>query len=154
MADDIPPAPVSTGEESAPGLVWQRPATTALAMLERAALGNLKEEVCGDWRLSCSGEWARAALAQLFALLAAAEAAAPIPMVLHCPRCDQQHIDAPVPAIGWTNPPHRSHLCHGCGCIWRPADLPTIGVAAIATRGKADTWPLLTADCELPTSDG
>src|SRR5574340_600312 len=24
---------------------------------------------------------------------------------------------------GWDNPPHRSHLCHGCGHIWRPADV-------------------------------
>lgn len=41
----------------------------------------------------------------------------------------------------WTNPPHRSHLCHHCGTIWRPSDVPTNGVAHIQTRGKADTWP-------------
>jgi len=62
-----------------------------------------------------------------------------IPMVLHCPSCGLQHIDAPSP--GWDNPPHRSHLCHGCGTIWRPADVPTVGVEAIQTRGVADTWP-------------
>jgi hypothetical protein len=38
----------------------------------------------------------------------------------------------------WDNPPHRSHFCHGCGTIWRPADVSTVGVAAIQTRGKAD----------------
>lgn len=81
----------------------------------------------------------------------------PIDMILHCPKCGMQHIDAPEPrrtlplgdAYGtevvldaeWTNPPHRSHLCHSCGTIWRPADVPTNGVAAITTRGKADTWP-------------
>ncbi len=64
--------------------------------------------------------------------------AAPVPMVLHCPKCGAQHVDAPSP--GWDNPPHKSHLCHGCGCIWRPADVETTGVAAIETRGKADTW--------------
>ena len=73
----------------------------------------------------------------------------PIPMVLHCPKCGMQHIDAPesgdvddghVTSHGWDNPPHRSHLCHGCDTIWRPADVPTTGVKAIATKGKADTW--------------
>lgn len=61
----------------------------------------------------------------------------PIPMMLHCPRCSIQHVDAPDGE--WTNPPHRSHLCHACGCIWRPADVPTAGVQSIETRGKADT---------------
>lgn len=68
----------------------------------------------------------------------------PIPMILHCPSCHAQHIDAPDIAIasgkttGWDNPPHRSHLCHQCGTIWRPADVPTEGVAEIKTRGKHD----------------
>lgn len=86
----------------------------------------------------------------------------PIDMVLHCPACGMQHIDAPKPcdmgmgceqagvcyasAVGqperctaWDNPPHRSHLCHGCGHIWRPADVPTNGVQAVKTRGKNDS---------------
>jgi hypothetical protein len=90
------------------------------------------------------------------------EPAAPIDMVLHCPACGQQHIDAPkdcdmgmgceqagvcyASAVGqpdrcstWTNPPHRSHLCHHCGHIWRPADVPTNGVAQVKTRGKNDS---------------
>jgi hypothetical protein len=75
---------------------------------------------------------------------------APIDMILHCPRCHAQHIDGPEvnhalqaftnPPTPWTNPPHRSHLCRHCGCIWRPADVPTNGVASIHTVGKADTW--------------
>jgi hypothetical protein len=96
------------------------------------------------------------------------EPAAPIDMVLHCPSCGLQHIDAPrlagdagapphptegmsheeaqplIDALAdyeasWTNPPHRSHLCHHCGHIWRPADVPTNGVAQIKTRGKNDS---------------
>ncbi len=74
---------------------------------------------------------------------------APIDMVLHCPKCRMQHVDAPeisgfttlsgpLPG-GWSNPPHRSHLCHGCGNIWRPADVPTNGVAAVKTKGKTDS---------------
>lgn len=79
---------------------------------------------------------------------------APIPMILHCPSCRMQHIDAPEThhldleldragmegsySASWNNPPHRSHLCHGCGTIWRPADVATVGVSKIETRGKAD----------------
>lgn len=86
----------------------------------------------------------------------------PIPMVLHCPACGLQHIDAPdrleniVHASSgtivdqlWTNPPHRSHLCHGCGHIWRPADVPTVGVAAVQTKGKADS-PIVAAPVGAP----
>jgi hypothetical protein len=69
----------------------------------------------------------------------------PIDMVLHCPKCHTQHIDAPEEhwnrefLYSWENPPHRSHLCHHCGHIWRPADVPTNGVAAVKTRGKDDS---------------
>ncbi|MGS1028796.1 hypothetical protein [Burkholderia glumae] len=80
--------------------------------------------------------------------------AEPIPILLFCPRCGTQHIDRPEShaeadasiglqikeVVTWTNPPHRSHMCHACGCIWRPADVATVGVKAIETRGKADTW--------------
>lgn len=77
-----------------------------------------------------------------------------IDMVLHCPKCGLQHIDeteqinrrlaaSDPPAAwamtSWDNPPHRSHLCHGCGHIWRPADVPTNGVAAVKTKGKQDS---------------
>lgn len=73
----------------------------------------------------------------------------PIDMVLHCPKCGTQHIDAeeiPEPHMmgrRWTNPPHRSHLCHTCFHIWRPADVPTNGVAAVETRGRRDSPPTL-----------
>lgn len=91
----------------------------------------------------------------------------PIDMVLRCPKCGAQHIDkAEEPprlrngdvAHGceccdgedectcpgwkpswWTNPPHRSHLCHFCRHVWRPADVPTNGVKAVKTIGKADS---------------
>jgi|GEM_PF-1403086 len=62
----------------------------------------------------------------------------PIDMLLWCPQCNAQHIDAP--SEGWDNPSHRSHLCHECGCIWRPADVPTNGVGEVKTAGEADTW--------------
>lgn len=90
--------------------------------------------------------------------------APPIDMVLHCPVCHTQHIDAPDPVRedlskldtwkqvlyvqGWTNPPHRSHKCSGCGHIWRPADVCTNGVAAVKTVGKNDS-PLVAAAPEI-----
>jgi hypothetical protein len=67
----------------------------------------------------------------------------PINMVLHCPACGVQHIDAPELTDGtqptWGNPPHRSHLCNRCGHIWRPADVATNGVIAITTKGERDS---------------
>lgn len=74
----------------------------------------------------------------------------PIPMILYCPACGMQHIDAPkaahtifidVKVPEWTNPPHRSHLCAKCGYIWRPADVITVGVESIETKGKNDSPP-------------
>jgi hypothetical protein len=73
----------------------------------------------------------------------------PLDMILPCPRCNQLHVDAPEPDKDWTNPPHKSHLCHFCGTVWRPADVPTNGVIKIKTRGTADTWlDKLTAEKE------
>lgn len=101
------------------------------------------------------GDGARVASAlskasDILAILALGEGERPIPMILHCPACGLQHIDKPefaAPSLNdagsilWDNPPHRSHLCHGCGHIWRPADVPTEGVASISTKGKADSPP-------------
>jgi len=70
-------------------------------------------------------------------------------MLLWCPKCNAQHIDEP--SEGWDNPPHRSHLCHDCGCIWRPADVPTNGVKDIKTAGDADTWGWTGGDSLLPS---
>jgi len=60
----------------------------------------------------------------------------PVRMVLYCPSCGAQHVDEPQGT--WTNPPHRSHLCHDCGYIWRPSDVPTVGVKELYTKGQAD----------------
>lgn len=94
-----------------------------------------------------------------------AQPVAPIDMILHCPACGLQHIDKDnsdevrikaaergfvhgsrdwenfVEENEWENPPHRSHLCDGCGHIWRPADVPTNGVKAIKTKGEKDSVP-------------
>lgn len=78
--------------------------------------------------------------------------AVPVDMVLYCPKCGVQHIDEPEDCPDspgrcecrgphWKNPPHKSHLCHGCGHIWRPSDMPTNGVKATASGKDADTAP-------------
>lgn len=85
----------------------------------------------------------------------------PIPMILYCPNCGRQHVDAPDEAKGWSNPPHRSHLCP-CGCVFRPADVCTVGVESIKTCGKEDNWifaypePAIIAErgTRMPTVDG
>lgn len=75
-----------------------------------------------------------------------AKSAVPIDMLLFCPKCGTQHIDEPGKGdSSWTNPPHRSHLCDSCNCVWRPADVPTNGVARITTKGSQDTWTPETA---------
>ena len=81
-----------------------------------------------------------------------------VDMILHCPACGFQHIDCaddeagepsnkPMPprrltAEPWGNPPHRSHLCHDCGHIWRPSDAHTNGVARIRSHGVNDSPPV------------
>lgn len=98
------------------------------------------EEPDGDPHGECAAEIKRlqAALAR------------PVDMVLFCPDCGLQHIDGPDVLDGtvrvrgedvpiWNNPPHTSHLCHGCGHIWRPADVPTNGVESVVTCGKNDS---------------
>ncbi len=74
----------------------------------------------------------------------------PVDMVLYCPKCGTQHIDAPDERTpDWTNPPHKSHLCHGCGHIWRPSDTPTNGVERTTSGKDADTAPLPQQESQL-----
>lgn len=75
---------------------------------------------------------------------------APVDMVLYCPKCNTQHIDAPeldppgaaIRAKGaWDNPPHRTHKCVACAHLWRPSDTSTNGVQATASGKDADCVP-------------
>jgi hypothetical protein len=91
----------------------------------------------------------------------------PIDVVLFCPQCFMQHIDKAEPDVcelcgegreshpeigkvrrcqqtgqeftSWLNPPHKSHRCHKCNFVWRPADVPTNGVLKPKTVGSNDT---------------
>lgn len=112
---------------------------TAYDQLQQAASASKwipPEYYANDWIADCCRWLREGPTVDIF----------PIDMVLHCPACGLQHIDAPDPMgetegfIGaWTNPPHLSHLCHGCGHIWRPADVPTNGVQSVKTKGKDDS---------------
>lgn len=59
-----------------------------------------------------------------------------IPMRLHCPACHMLHVDRGEFALR----PHHTHACQGCGNVWRPAIVPTIGVRFLP--GFKDAEPL------------
>lgn len=48
----------------------------------------------------------------------------PIPMLIHCPMCNERHIDEGP----FATKPHHTHACQECGHVWRPAIVPTVGV--------------------------
>lgn len=56
---------------------------------------------------------------------AADRAPAPIPMFLTCPKCNSRHVDEG----DFATKPHHTHSCQACGLTWRPAVVPTVGVA-------------------------
>lgn len=93
---------------------------------------RLRRKIWEAASMGLGSEWAEQAIG-------AASEPPPIPMILHCPRCHAKHIDAPQPEKGWSNPPHRSHECQSCQFVWRPADVPTVGVDKIETRGQHDS---------------
>lgn len=90
---------------------------------------------------------------------AMANAGKPIDMLLFCPNCGEQHVDEAKPDLcetcgkskrncscafftAWLNPPHKSHRCSKCNHVFRPANVPTNGVAEIKTKGERDGNPV------------
>lgn len=89
--------------------------------------------------------------------LAAGLPAAPLDIVVFCPKCGVQHIDAPEPDKcetcgmsddhggadhtfkAWLNPPHKTHRCHNCNHKFRPANVPTNGVATLPGLTKVNS---------------
>jgi rubredoxin len=52
------------------------------------------------------------------------ETVIPIPMLIHCPMCKAKHVD-----VGeFATEVHHTHACQGCGHVWRPAIVATVGV--------------------------
>jgi hypothetical protein len=48
-----------------------------------------------------------------------------VPMYLTCPKCNARHIDDG----DFATKVHHTHSCQACGMTWRPAVVPTVGVA-------------------------
>ena len=73
-----------------------------------------------------------------------AELTRPIPIVLCCPSCNQQHIDEGE----FATRPHHTHQCvrgpygKGCGCTWRPSKIATVGVygTTIVREGRSNDF--------------
>jgi rubredoxin len=59
---------------------------------------------------------------------------APIPMILNCPSCGARHIDEGE----FAEKVHRDHACQGCGLVWRPAKVPTVGVHFLPGYSNAE----------------
>ncbi len=97
------------------------------------AWGQRSEDSCASWLSYMIGERSESFENYLRQILNGKR----IDMILFCPNCMHQHID--VKKGEWKNPPHKSHLCDTCGFIWRPADVPTNGVAEIKTKGEKDS---------------
>lgn len=55
----------------------------------------------------------------------------PIPMVIHCPDCGKKHVDEGE----WATKEHKTHLCSRCKALFRPANVPTVGVEKLIDRG-------------------
>lgn len=65
----------------------------------------------------------------------------PIPMLIHCPMCGGRHIDKGE----FATKAHHTHACQhrGCGHVWRPAVVDTVGVEFLPgfRDGDADQKP-------------
>ena len=55
----------------------------------------------------------------------------PLRMIIHCPECGTQHVDAGV----WAEKEHWTHQCQRCGHEWKAAKVATVGVASLDTKG-------------------
>lgn len=73
----------------------------------------------------------------------------PIDMLMFCPRCKLMHVDAPNETQGWTNPPHATHTCQGCGLLWRPSNALTNGVAGLPAAEAKHLERMVASDPRL-----
>ncbi len=67
----------------------------------------------------------------------------PLPVLLFCPMCKKQHIDKLEPdGIDWRTRPHRKHLYLGCGHVWKPCALHTVGVETLPDEPTPPASPV------------
>jgi len=62
----------------------------------------------------------------------------PIPMLLWCPFCGTRHIDEGK----FAHKSHHTHACQGCGGVWRPAIIATVGVQFLPGFKNEEAPPL------------
>ncbi len=116
------------------------PPTSCMATLAAIGLcdviGPAAADVRADLELLLSIHERIVNLAELVRILAP-PIMSPVPMLLACPACDVKHVDEDE----WATRPHRTHLCGACGALFRPALVPTIGVAALVEPNVVDAAP-------------
>jgi len=71
---------------------------------------------------------------------APAQTANPVPMQLDCPKCGLHHVDTldAMTGIDWATRPHKTHLCLGCGHLFKPAEYTTVGMPAPAQTAEPE----------------
>lgn len=70
----------------------------------------------------------------------------PIPMLLRCPACNLQHVDAEHGA--WYKQGALEHLCVGCSHRWRPSE--THATFGLCCTGIGAAWCPIHGDCNCP----
>lgn len=71
-----------------------------------------------------------------------------IPLILFCPQCHKRHIDPEDMRS------HKTHACQGCGFLWAPSTIPTVGVGFLPncqneTPTERDAEAILNKTLEL-----
>ena len=108
-------------------------ATNAEVVRLTEELAQALAEIAGlQYTLDFCAKDHEAILAQRDRALAVVEA--PIPMILHCVVCNEQHVDRDE----WATRPHKTHWCEHCGTEWRPSLRPTVGVETLAAFDAAE----------------
>lgn len=74
----------------------------------------------------------------------------PVPLVLYCPECGAQHVDAGE----WATRPHKTHQCQSCKAEWRPFLYATVGVIDNAIQAKPDSAEQVPVAFRIPNKYG
>lgn len=102
---------------------------------------SFKNSSNAPWIAEAYAEMAREAYGACAEMARAAKATEPVPMLLWCPSCNARHIDEGE----FATKPHHTHACQSCGMVWRPAVVPTVGVAFLpgfkSAQSDTCTWP-------------
>lgn len=118
---DSPYFDAMTGAERAG---WIAAATTALADRGAADASVCITRKMADDVRTVAEKIARCEQLQAAHVLGLDLVTKPVPMILTCPACNARHVD-----VGeFATKVHHTHACQGCGMVWRPALVATVGV--------------------------